>query len=105
MIDTKDESTEQESKLTIVEKIGKWNITKNNLIWIFGLSGFALIILFIVSCLNDGKNWIGNLIGTVGGLASIFGIYLTLCQLIETKKDVEYVTGIAEATKKATEET
>lgn len=105
MIDTKDTSTEQESELTIVGRIGKWNITKNNLNWVFGLSGLALIILFIFSCVYESKNWIGNFIGTVGGLASGFGIYLTLCELIETKKDVEYVTGIAVATKNATEET
>lgn len=101
----KDKDIPQPPVLSIGERIGKWNITKNNLSWIFGLSGVSLIVLFVISCIMEGDHWIGNLVGIVGGLASVFGIYLTLCQLVETKKSVAYVTGVAEATQRATEET
>lgn len=102
---SKDLKENKESNSSFVERMGKWNVTKNNLNWIFGLSSLAITGLFICACFNDRLKWIGNLIGTLGGLASIFGIYLTMCQIIEAKKDIIKVTAIANATKIATEET
>ncbi|MDE5886082.1 MAG: hypothetical protein K2H46_00680 [Muribaculaceae bacterium] len=96
---------EENPKPSLGERIGKWDITKNNLHWIFGLSAIVLIGLFIVSCFNSNSNITESLIGTIGSLASLFGIYLTLCQVIEAKKDIIMVAGIANATKTAAEET
>lgn len=98
-------SNDGSPNLSIGEKIGRWDISKSNLTKIFGLAGLLLIVIFILACFNGSSNWTDRLIGTVGGLASIFGIYLTLCQLIETKKDVVIVGAIADATRIASEET
>ena len=95
----------ENNKPSIGERIGKWDVTKNNLHWILGLSAIALIGLFFASCFNSNSNLTDSLIGTIGGLASLFGIYLTLCQIIEAKKDIIKVAGIANAAKIATEET
>ncbi|MDE7347569.1 MAG: hypothetical protein K2N48_12635 [Muribaculaceae bacterium] len=95
----------EDLKPSIAERIGRWEVSKNNLTWIFGFLSLSIIGLFIAACFKECNNWIGNLIGVVGGLASTFGIYLTLCQLIQTKENVTIVTAISKATKSATEAT
>ena len=102
---SKRKQLDENPKLSIGERIGKWDVTKNNLHWIFGLTAIVLIGLFAASCFKSNSNLTESLIGTIGGLASIFGIYLTLCQIIEAKKDIIKVAGIANAAKIATEET
>lgn len=93
------------TELPIGVKIGRWNVSKSYISMIFGLTGVIILGLFILACFKNGSTWIGNLIGVVGGLASLFGIYLTICQVIETKKEVEIVGAIANAAKIATEDT
>lgn len=102
---TQDRLEESTANLPIGVKIGRWNVSKSYISVIFCVSGVVLLGLFILACFKDSSTWIANLIGIVGGLASLFGIYLTICQVIETKKDVEIVGAIANTAKIAAEET
>lgn len=89
-----------------LNKIEKWLVVKTNLMWVFGLLIFLLIGLFILSiCIPENKKWPSDLIGLIGGSASLLGILFAILQLIEAKKDISNVAQIAEAAEKASIET
>lgn len=84
----------------------KWFAKKDNLLWLFGIIGVVFIILFAASYfLPQNFDWIRETISFLGGIASLAGILLALLQSINTQNEVDNVKAIADAAKKASEDT
>lgn len=84
----------------------EWYFDKKNLKWLFCITTVVLVMFFFVSyALPDKFKWIREVIGFIGGIASLAGIYIAVLQTINTKEEVDNVQRTAEAAKKAAEET